>query len=371
MNRLIFVLIAICGAVGFHLRLRAAQPEALHPRAGLPAVVKRAELNPSAPVFIPVHPRIATTITFPKPIGEPVGTGFIDADALQKAAAEGKPIGARGEYAITYTQGESRFTVQPLPKSDLLNLNVPYEGMTVVLYFYVVDKPLSAVASLTFFERGQKGSAEVPTRAGSASAEVTSDGAAGANEHIHHVDTPPTSPFKVATPARLEGFLRKLRLVHAARTGAELDDLCAAMGLKVAVSSVEDASATDIAQPVNPGRGYELILLRVARDPSLDAVGFVVLFRNTSDRELVFDLRTLSARCGAALYTAQVVDAPAKLRPGEIKAGYFVIVGSGDGRPGYLLPNNDWRLSVSVVSASDAAQTDAKAPLSAGKKASP
>lgn len=311
--------------------------------AAMPQVVRRAEINPEVPVFIPVHPRIATTVTFPKPIGEPVGTGFIETEQLQNAAAEGKAIGGRGEYAITFVQGENSFTVQPLPKSELLNLNVPYEGSTLVLFFYVVDKPLDAVASLTFFAPG--------IQAGGASGTPTADTARErALSSIQKRDTRPSSGFKSATPARLEGFLRKLKLVHAAKAGAELEDVAAAMNLKVAVSAAEDPTTKDIPHPVSDSGLYQLVLLRAVRDPSLDAVGFVVLFHNASDKEVVFDLSTLSARCGAALYTAQVADAPASLNAGEVKAGYFAVVGSADGRPGYLLPNNDWRLSVSLVS---------------------
>lgn len=312
--------------------------------AKLPAVVRQAEINPAVPVFVPVHPRIATTITFPRPIGEPVGTGFVDSETIQKAAAEGKELGPRGEYAITYVQGESAFTVQPLPKSELLNLNVPFEGSTIVLYFYVVDKPLSAVASLTFVEHAAiRAPVALTKMVGREEAKSTESG-------IQRAETLPKSSFKPASPARLDGFLRKLKLVHAAHVGSELADLSSAMNLAVAVSAAEDVSASDIRQPMNDAVLYQLILLRAVRDPALDAVGFIILFRNTSDRELVFDLRTLSARCGAALYTAQVADAPAKLQPGEAKPGYFVVVGSGDGRPGYLLPNNDWRLSVALVS---------------------
>lgn len=307
-----------------------------------PGVVKRAEINPAVPVFIPVHPRIATTITFPKPIGEPVGTGFIDADALQKAAAEGKNV--RGEYAITFQQGDPFFTVQPLPKSDLLNLNVPYEGSTLVLYFYAVEKPLSAIASLTFVE---KSSAASPSSTGSNPQRATAEPDV---QSIKRVETLPTVNTFAATPARLDGFLRKLKLVHAARLGSELDDVAEAMKLKVAVTSVENPEAAEVSQPVNRNALFELILLRAVRDPALDAMGFIVLFRNTSDQSLVLDVRTLSARCGAALYTAQVVDAPATLNPGELKPGYFAIVGSGDGRPGYLSPHNDWKLSVALVS---------------------
>lgn len=337
------VVFSILSAAIF-VRAHALPLEAPATTPAIPDVVKRAELNPQVPVFIPVHPRIATTITFPKPIGDPVGTGFVDADTLEKAAAEGKGISARGEYAITYLQGDSSFTVQPLPKSDLLNLNVPYEGATIVLYFYVVDKPLAAVASLTFIEPGTRrasGKSAGPAFAPEPVLEA---------DRIKRTEVLPAPTLIPATPARLDGFLRKLKVVHAARLGPELNDVAAAMNLKVAVSSAEDSGATDLSNPVNDAGLYQLILLRVVRDPALDAVGFVVLFRNTSAQELVFDLRSLSARCGAALYTAQVIDAPAALKPGEVRAGYFAIVGSGDGRPGYLLPNNDWRLSLSLVS---------------------
>lgn len=327
--------------------VRAESPDA---GATLPQVVRRAEINPEVPVFIPVNPRIATTITFPKPIGEPVGTGFIDAEAMQKAAAEGKSVGGRGEYVIAYVQGESSFTIQPLPKSDLLNLNVPYDGITLVLYFYIVDKPLAAIASLTFFEPGATAQGRGQTVAGRSNNPEKANITAAEIPRTKKVDSLPPSPFKSASPARLEGFLRKLKLVHAAHVGTELDDLAAAMKVSVAVSAAEDPSAKSILQPVNDSGLYQLILLRAVRDASLDAVGFIVLFRNASDRELVFDPRTLSARCGAALYTAQICDAPASLKPGELRPGYFAIVGSADGRPGYLLPGNDWRISVSLIS---------------------
>jgi hypothetical protein len=305
-----------------------------------PEVVRRAEINPNAPIFVPVHPRIATTVSFPRPIGEPMGTGFVEADAFQKALSEGKTV-ARGDYVITFTQGETFFTVQPISKSEVLNLNVPYEGATVVLYFYVVDEPLSALASLVLTEKGG-----ATPRAGERRATASPEGETAG---IQRSDTPPESPFLAATPARLDGLLRKLRLIHAARVGPELEDIAAAMNVKVAVSSAENPDSVEIAHPVNAAPGFELILLRAVRDPKLDSVGFIVLFRNLSDAELVFDLRTLAARCGAALYSARVVDAPASLKPKEVRAGYFVVVGSSDDRPGYLLPANDWRLSVAVV----------------------
>lgn len=309
--------------------------------SSLGAVVKRVEINPAQPVFVPVHPRIATTIRFPRPIGQPMGTGFIESDVLQSAQAEGRAVGGRGEYVITYAQGDAFFTVQPMQRSELLNLNVPYEGTILVLFFYPVEQPLCALASLSFEEPSR-----AVGRAGRDAAEAPAAQRSTGIDGIQRVDTAPTRTGAAASPARLAGFLRKLKLVHAARRGPELDDLASAMKLRVAVSAAEDTASAEIPHPVTRTDAFELILLRAVRDPEIDAVGFVVLFRNTSPRDLVFDLRTLSARCGAALYTARVVDAPASLKPGEILPGYFVIVGSEDDRPGHLSPDNDWRLSV-------------------------
>ena len=316
------------------------------PPTGPAGVVRRAGLDASVPLFIPVHPRIATTVTFPRSIGEPMGTGFVDADTYERAAGEGKGLSRRGEYVISYLQGDTFFTVQPLQKTDLLNLNVPFEGATIVLFFYVVDHPLSAVASLIFDENAEQERASVQ------SPESLSK-PSNAGGSIQRMDALPTSPFIPATPARLEGFLRKLRLVHAAKRGPELADVCEAMRLKVAVSSAEDPDSKVITHPRSDGGAFELVLLRAVRDPALDAVGFVVLVHNKAPRELVFDVRTFAARCGAALYQARVVDAPAQLRSGEVRPAYFAIVGAEDGRPAHLAPDNDWRLSVSLAPRTD------------------
>jgi len=353
-----------------------------------PAVIRHAELNPDVPIFVPVHPRIATTISFPRSIGEPLGTGFIDAEAIGKTdGANAKTSAAvKGEYVIDFEQGDAFFTVQPTARSELLNLNVPFEGATIVFYFYPVENPLSALASLILQDKLPSGSnagmahgesaqrAEIgsptginpttramaaadlplPTKTGSAKNHFVSDqngrtdptAVAG----IQKTDTLPPSHFLPATPARLDGFLRKLRMVHAAQLGPELDELSKALKVSVAVSTAESASDTSLAHPVNDSGLYQLVLLRAVREPVLDAVGFVVLMRNTSDQALVFDPRTFCARCGVARYTAQVIDAPAALKPRETLAAYFAIVGAGDGRPGFLQADNDWRISVALVS---------------------
>ncbi|PTY05264.1 hypothetical protein DB347_17525 [Opitutaceae bacterium EW11] len=317
-------------------------------------VVRRVEIDPATPVFIPVHPRIATTVSFPRPIGEPMGTGFVEAEAFQKAMSEGKTVGGRGEYLITFSQGDAFFTVQPMQQSELLNLNVPFEGETVVLFFYLVEQPLAAVASLNFIDKpvsrvgknGPAGTLKNPGASGERGGDVSRPVVTG----ILRSETAPAPSSLPASPARLEGLLRKLKLVHAAHAGSELDDLASALKLNVAISAAEDPQSLEIPHPVNRSALFELVILRAARDSALDSVGFVTLFRNTSEKEIVFDLRTLSVRCGAALYTARVIDAPASLRPGEVLPGYFVIVGADDGRPAHLLPGNDWRVSVDLVS---------------------
>ncbi len=337
------------------------------PFGGASAVVRRLPADPAVPVFVAVHPRIATTVSFPRPIGAPMGTGFVEAAAYERALAEGRPVTSRGEYAISFVEGETFFTVQPLAPADLLNLNVPFEGRTLVLYFYPVELPLEAVASLVF--------SEVPAGRPVSQCETDADVAEiQVNELPADPDAGPPSPplagptgpetppaierrttaphrsYQRASPSRLDGFLRKLRALHAARRGSELEAVADAMGVQVAVTQAEDPASS--LRAVRDAGAFQLILLRAVREPRLDAVGFVVLLRNAGEQPVRFDLRTFSARCGAALYQAQVVDAPEQLLPGELRAAYFVIVGAGDGRPAHLSAHNDWRLSLATLDAS-------------------
>lgn len=327
---------------------------------GASAVVRRLPVDPSVPVFVAVHPRIATTVSFPRPIGAPMGTGFVEAEAYERALAEGRPVTSRGEYAISFVEGESFFTVQPLAPADLLNLNVPFEGRTLVLYFYPVELPLEAVASLVFSET-PAARLESPRETPVPELEVNAPPGTGTQPSpslapavepetapaITRRTTPPEPAYRRASPARLDGFLRKLRAIHAARRGSELDAVADAMGVQVAVTQAEDPGST--LRAVRDAGAFQLILLRIVREPRLDAVGFVVLLRNPGEHPVRFDLRSFSARCGAALYQAQVVDAPEQLDPGDLRAGYFVIVGAGDGRPAHLSAHNDWRLSLGTL----------------------
>src|SRR3569833_123005 len=318
-----------------------------------PTGIRHAELNPDVPIFVPVHPRIATTISFPRAIGEPLGTGFIDAENLPKTAdANSKTAAnARGEYVIDYEQGDAFFTVQPTARSELLNLNIPFEGATIVFYFYPVQSPLSALASLILQDKPiAAATARAKPHSASAPPAVPDLATESPTDRIQKTDALPPSQLVPATPGRLDGFLRKLRMVHAAQRGPELDELAKALNVTISISTAEAASSTAIIHPVSDAGLYQLVLLRSVRDSALDAVGFVVLMRNTSDQPLVFDPRTFSARCGAALYTARVIDAPATLKPHETEAAYFAIVGAGDGRPGYLEADNDWKISVALVS---------------------
>jgi hypothetical protein len=309
--------------------------------------VRRVAINPLQPEFIPVHPRVATTIRFPATIGDPTGAGFLDAEEIQKASAEGKPVQSNGEYVITFLQGDNFFTVRPLPKAGMMNLNVPCEGATIVLYFMPVESPADAIASLEFVVKG--GSTTAPAKvAGTSDAESKSEARVG-EDRIIKTDTRPAPTYETATPARINGLLGKLKLVHASRPGEELDEISQALGLQVSISSAEGEGVHGISRPLTDCGQYQVILLRAVRDPHIDSVGFIFLMRNTSDHELVFDLRSLSARAGAALYTARAVEAPASLKPGQVMPGYFVVVGNGNGSAGHLLSNNDWHLSIQLV----------------------
>lgn len=303
------------------------------------SMVQAPQLNASRPYFIPTHPRVTTTIRFPGEIGPPDGAvSVFTEDATQAGSAE---------YLVTWQQQDSHFTVTPLRPAPMANLNVPYERQTYVFYFYQVADPLHAVASVTLGSSPDAGAEpSVPGRGGAAEQEVERE------------TSPPPAEFEPLTPARLLGFLDRLKILHATPPGAPLESLVRAMRLQVAVPPDElrsrgpqvsnDASGIvgTIDRRITTGGSYELVLLRVARDPRLNCVGFICLLRNTSDHVIAFDVTSFGARAGAQYLVQRVSDAEPILKPGEQAPAYFVVQ---PGKNSPLSAANDWKLSVDLV----------------------
>ncbi len=311
-----------------------AQPEPSSPRA-----IQSIPADASRPFFVPTHPRVTTTVRFPDEIGAPDGAASL---FTEDAASPS------GEYFVAWQPGDSYFTIMPLKEAGLCNLNVPYHGETYVFYFHPVPDPLKAVALVNVVPAG----GERPMSNGGAPR-------ATPGPRVARQAEPPARDVVDATPARLVGFLDRLKLIHATPVGAGLSELVKTMDVQVAIS--REARAAEAAgfptgvdgvsgvfpRAMNDGGLFQIILLRAVRDRRINCIGFICLVRNTSSQVLAFDVNSFGARAGAEYHVQRVSDAAPILKPGEQVPAYFVIQ-PPQGSP--LLPDNDWKLSVDLVS---------------------
>ncbi len=306
-------------------------------------VIQTITLNTTRPYFIPTHPRVTTTIRFPDEIGAPDGSVVVFTEDAAKAGT--------AEYLVTWQAGDSYLTITPLKAAAMANLNVPYHGRTCVFYFYAVSDPLKAVASVNLVDNEATPAAKPPPQTAPSSAAAAA---------VTRETAPPETDFVATTPARLIGFLDRLKLLHAAALGPELAGLADAMHVEVAVSREEllagrkDRSADalplgvagEISRGVTDDGLFQIVLLRAVRDRRLNCIGFVCLVRNTSDQELTFDVNSFGARAGAEYLAQRISDATPILKPSEQRPAYFIV------QPGPHTPLdavNDWRITLDLV----------------------
>ncbi|OIR04366.1 hypothetical protein GALL_135660 [mine drainage metagenome] len=273
--------------------------------SGPAGIVQTAVLDAMHPLFVPTHPRVATTIRFPGPIGAPEGRGFTEDEQR-----------VPGEYLVTWSQGDSHLTLTPLEGAGPSNLNVPYQGLTYVLYFYPAASQFQAVASLSLRPAPEGGLQPQPPR-----------GEAG---------------FRGGHPgstARWLGLIDRLKVLRAAAPGPPMNRIAAAFGLECL-----DLEPTSDASPGGHGQ-FRTQLLRVVRDAETNSLGFVVRIENTSDRDLAFDVSSFSARAGGIRLPQVLSDAPATLERGATTEAYFVTSCPANRR---LTADNRWIVSVAL-----------------------
>lgn len=127
-----------CATVAFFAAIPLLQARESAPDTT--ALVRTERLDPLRPLFIPTHPRVATTILFPGPIGNPEGRGFSEESQT-------------GEYLISWQRGESHFSVTAKEGAGPANLNIPFADDIQVLYFYPVEEQFAALTSLRLLLR--------------------------------------------------------------------------------------------------------------------------------------------------------------------------------------------------------------------------
>lgn len=327
--------------VGLLLAIRLCAAEAVNPAS----VIQSVELNAARPYFVPTHPRVTTTVRFPGEIGPPDGAVTVFTEDAAKAA---------GEYLVTWQQGDAYFTLTPLREAQMANLNVPYQGSTYVFYFYPVSDPLTAIASVNLVGAGEK----PPPLAPAAGTPRSTNPSSPPQPAVTRQSVAPAPETVPATPARLVGFLDRLKLLHATTPGPTLTALGLAMGVQIARTREDQPvvaggttppadDAIGLASGMNDAGLYQIILLRAVRDPRINCVGFICLVRNTSNQVLAFDVNSFGARAGAEYLMQRVSDAVPLLKPGEQAPAYFIVAPPGSSP---LRADNAWRISADLVS---------------------
>lgn len=256
--------------------LNAAAPQELN-------AIQTVALDPNRPLYIPTHTRVTTTIRFPGPVGSPEGRGFTENE-------ESHP----GEYLVTWTRGDSYFTVCPLEGAGPLNLNVPYQNSTYVLFFYPAESPAKALACLNLSKApGEPPPSPPPAR----------------------LSNPPQTPFKsILNPALGLGLIDRMKALSGQGSGTASDQ--PVLGLKRLVPREDELRLFDHGS-------YDLQVVSLFHDEGLGACGLRLRITNKGKRELALDASGFSLRIGSRLFPALCADAPERLGAGETKEAYL------------------------------------------------
>jgi hypothetical protein len=301
MRTLCLSLLLIHFSAWMPLPVRAVQPA--------PLGVLVTELDPDSVIVIPVHPDITTTLLFPEAPGVPDGAGFtLD------------PSRVAGDFRISWQPGDRHLSLVPLQVGRPRNLNVPVAGSIQVFYFECVPKDQAlALVSLV----PPQPAPILPT---------------SPDLPILRTGTPPPIGYGNATPSRLLGMLTRAKLLHAAPIGPRREALARSLrGVSVAVPLNATQSGPVRIEPV-----------LALRDHTLDLVAFALVLHNTGETPVHIDIRSWAVRAGSLRLPMATGDTPETIGPGESLPAYFVVHGSGDGRPGHLSASNAWEFELEV-----------------------
>ncbi len=323
MNRLcvIFLTILSLGAVS------AVQAQS----AAGSTFVQRVPLDPSRPYFVPTHPAVTVTVSFPHEI-----------DGFDGWAFTTDPQRNQGDFYLSFTEGNNYLSFVPVGRGDAVrNLNVVIAGKVISLIAYPVKDQRQAPTAIQFEE-------QVPARDLAAAEEAKEQSRPSS---VIRTYKPPARPFEHVTPTRLLGMLDTMKLLaqldaqdgqeerRAGTRGRRLEDAAKAMPHLTIVRREGDSAEFGF---------YRIRLLMVVRNNRLDVVAFTCVIENTSGVPLQFDPESFGVRVGAAYYRQVIGDFQPDIRPGKSEIAFFAFAGSPDGRPNYLDPEQEFLPSLEL-----------------------
>jgi hypothetical protein len=266
--------------------------------------VIRLALNQNEPAIIKLGTDGITTLEFPYKIEALDGYGF---------GVSPSPNG-QDLFQISFNKGTNFLSLKAMRAGVEGNLAVVLDGKVYSLFCTAVADPTFVVV---FEDRSAKTSSNPR--------EVLAQN-------------------KQATPARLLGFLDKVKAYPSLK-----------------VSAPEIFRNMKVAEPNSESslEGLKVILRRVIRDDSLDSLGFDVELANQSNHDFYYDPESLGVRVGDEVYPETVSDAGGIVEAGKTLPAFFVVAGTAtEGRNDLAVTNQ-----FSVVMRRITGERDSKAPI--------
>jgi hypothetical protein len=254
----------------------------------LRAKVVRVPLNQEQPSVIKLGIHGITTIEFPVKIEALDGYGF-----SLNPAPDGQDL-----FQISFNKGTNFISLKAIKPGAEGNLSVVLDGKVYALFCKEAPDPSFVVIFES--EIGRKVAQQ-----------------------------PPNSKHPEVSPARLLGFLDKIKGFPTLK-----------------VSAPEIYQNMDVAEP-NVHSGFEKLeisLKRVVRDDALDSVGFEVLLANKSDKDFMYDPESFAVRVGEEVYQQSVSDAGGLVPAGKSQTAFFAVTGGSNGGRNDLAVTNKFEI---------------------------
>lgn len=262
----------------------------------LSSKVVRLNLSQDQPAEIRLGTHGITTIEFPEKIEALDGFGF-----SSNPAPDGPDL-----FQISFNKGTNFFSLKAVRTGVEGNLTVVLGGKVYALYCKEAADPSFVV----IFREGEGGH---------------SGDAAG---------HPPQQTVKQVSPARLLGFLDKVKAFPTLK-----------------VSAPEVYQNMDVAEPnTNSGaNGIEVNVKRVIRDDALDSLGFEIQLANRTDKDFFYDPEGFGVRVGNDVYQQSVSDAGGLIPAGKAQTAFFIVTGSATGGRNDLAVTNKFEVVIRQV----------------------
>lgn len=275
-----------------------------------PAIMK-IDMNENVPLDVPMHAAVTLTIQFPYIIDGLHGAGFTP--DITKAA---------GEFLISYTAPNNYFSLYPLSDiSASRNLNVVVKNKIYVLRPYLVADPNKAWTVLIFDDPEKNKQFKEP------------------HPRIYKNFLPPKRQLESSTTAKIIG------LIDTAKMLSQVEESILNELLNVMPHISISLRKNDIQQYET----HRIFLDIVLRHNKFDVLVFGLRVINISQEDIVFNPESFTVRCGEYVYPQVISDFQGKVKPGESAIGYFAIIGTSEGSPNFLSPNNEFRINIDYL----------------------